>query len=165
MSLQKIIQISFSLCLFLTISFGSQAQNKFDLIDCLEVIFNDPELEPIFVMDMDFGKGAVIISGDSFGGFGQHKERQILESVEDYDLNNITHPVKIMTAEEFRNTGVSDEDGGLIYLGFDFKDGKMNANIRSSFPNSRKMLQGAYSLEKKSGSWKLVSKSVKMARG
>ena len=149
--------------LLLLFSISVQAQDKYDLIDCLYAIFDDPELEPVFVMDMDFGKGAVIISGDSKGGFGLHDERRLLEMIEDYDLDRLNYPVKIMTAEEFRSSGMSDTDGGLVYMGFTIDNRSMSCNLMSHFPNSKKVLQGAYSLEKERGEWQIKNKSVKFS--
>ncbi len=152
----KYIISSFVLILLFQVSLFSQTKD--DVIECLTIVFELPEMEVVFQHDLAEGEG-VIIEKQLEIRFNANEIERIMYELEESDFWDFSKPVRYWTKDEIISNGFLYQHALRLSISFENNEVKIRTSTYLD-EDRRKFVQGAFRLKKKGFNWELFNKSV-----
>lgn len=148
--------------LFLMISCSSFSQTKEDIIECLNLVFDQSEFQPAFSNDVT--NGAVIIIANGREGYQRARPKtfQILGSLTQDDFYDSDHHVKVINSAELERLNLPEYAVLEIFIGGGERELKMVLSNVIFLENLK--FTWNYNLQKTDDEWEIIGSSVDKRR-
>ena len=144
-------------CLF--ICFPSFGQTTSDLVDALELIFDQREFEPAF--NSDFTTNGNVIIQTPEPAIRQPSENTYIHRIRrlrQEDFHASKHRIRVIREEEFEFSGIPEH--AILWISGHGDDQEIKLRLHTVITDERKQYQWSYVLVKESGQWKILKHSL-----
>lgn len=148
--------------IFSFIHLTSFCQTKEDFVTCLELIFNESQVQPAF--SNDAANGAVIIIADGNTGYraSTPKITQIRRSLTQDDFFDSDHHIKVLRTPELERQGIPEYAPLEIFVSGETEE--LRIGLSGVIFNENLKYTWSYNMKKKDEEWEIVGSSIDKQR-
>lgn len=150
------------LSLILAFSIQLQAQTTEDIVQCLNLILDLPEMEPAYQIELFGGKTAVLLKRQS----GYRAIEKVMNDIYSEDFDDLYNEVEVMTEAEIQAEGILLAHVLTYGLNYNPNTQEMNIIIQTNLNEDRRQrLIGQFTLQKvDEEEWEIKSQAVELVR-
>ncbi|RMG81787.1 MAG: hypothetical protein D6714_12375 [Bacteroidetes bacterium] len=148
------LRFTLILCLLAALARPGLAQTKAELIQCLEQVFQTPEMGTV-IQRKQLESDVIYVERKFKLDYTRRRESEIALQFEKSDFWNFPIEIQLRTQSEMKELNIKPTD--ILNWSFQFEDTGILVLISTSFPERPTFFTGQYFFEKQGGTWVMTS--------